>query len=86
MWPCMYTIHHTCTNCTWVDAVPSHTRPVFGERAIHEIFTVYMAGIQYVHDQTVRRMNEGLHPDDIAASIRLPPSLASHSYLRQLYG
>ena len=67
-------------------AVPSHTRPVFGERAIHEIFTVYMAGIQYVHDQTVRRMNEGLHPDDIAASIRLPPSLAAHSYLRELYG
>ena len=47
---------------TWLGAVPSHTRPVLGERRVHEVLTVYMAGVQYVHDQTVRRMNEGLPP------------------------
>ena len=34
--------------------VPSHTQPIYGEHAIHELLTVYRDGISYVHDQTIR--------------------------------
>lgn len=66
--------------------VPSHTLPVKGEAEIYDLFTVYMHAIQYVHDQSVRLINEGLHLDEIAKRIQLPPSLSTHSYLQQFYG
>jgi len=66
--------------------VPSHTVPVSGAQSVYDLFTVYMAGIQFVHDQTIRHLNKGLHPDDISQRIKLPESLASHEYLQQFYG
>ena len=42
--------------------------------------------IQFVHDQTVRLMNKGLTPRDIAARVKLPPHLATHPYLIEYYG
>lgn len=67
--------------------VPSHTQPVSGRRRIYDVLTTYMAAIQYVHDQTVRHMNAGLHPDEISGLVsRLPDSLSSHPYLQQFYG
>ena len=67
--------------------VPSHTQPVVGRQWIHDTLTTYMAAIRYVHDQTVRHMNRGLHPDEVASRVkRLPPSLASLPYLQQFYG
>jgi alkyl sulfatase BDS1-like metallo-beta-lactamase superfamily hydrolase len=32
----------------------------------------YRDAIQYIHDQTIRLMNEGLYPDEIADIIKLP--------------
>jgi alkyl sulfatase BDS1-like metallo-beta-lactamase superfamily hydrolase len=65
---------------------PSHTIPVIGEQEIYDLFTVYMAGIMFVHDQTVRYTNEGLHPDEISQRVLLPKSLSSHDYLQEFYG
>ena len=45
-----------------------------------------MYGIQYVHDQTVRYINKGWHPDQIAKTVKLPPELATHPHLMQYYG
>ena len=42
--------------------------------------------IQFVHDQTVRLMNKGLAPREIAARVKLPPHLATHPYLIEYYG
>ena len=42
--------------------------------------------IQFVHDQTVRLMNKGLTPREIAARVKLPPHLATHPYLIEYYG
>ncbi len=65
---------------------PSHTRPVSGRQPILEILTSYRDAIQYVHDQTIRGMNRGLTPDELVEEIELPAHLASHPYLRELYG
>ncbi len=66
--------------------VPSHTRPVSGKREIAEILTAYRDGIQFVHDQTIRGMNEGLTPDELVEVVVLPPHLKNHPYLQELYG
>lgn len=66
--------------------VPSHTRPVSGQQSIYELLTVYISGIQYIHDQTVRHINHMLHPEDIAVKVHLPRSIRSHPYWEPLYG
>lgn len=66
--------------------VPSHTKPVTGKDEIFGIFNIYGDAVQLVHDQTVRYINKGLHPDDIAALVKLPPNLAAHPFLQEFYG
>ncbi len=65
---------------------PSHTRPVSGADRIDEILTAYRDAIQYVHDQTIRGMNQGLTPDELVGSVQLPPHLRDHPYLQEFYG
>jgi alkyl sulfatase BDS1-like metallo-beta-lactamase superfamily hydrolase len=66
--------------------VPSHTRPVVGETEIAQTLTAYRDAIQFVHDQTVRWMNLGLTPDEIAPKVKLPPHLKTHPFLLEHYG
>jgi alkyl sulfatase BDS1-like metallo-beta-lactamase superfamily hydrolase len=66
--------------------VPSHTRPITGAQKIFGVLTDYRDAIQYVHDQTVRAMNEGLTPDAIVERVKLPPHLAAKPYLQEYYG
>lgn len=66
---------------------PSHGRPMSGKDQIEEMLTAYRDAIQYVHDQTVRQMNKGLTPDEIAEVVsQLPPHLANHPWLGEFYG
>ena len=66
--------------------VPSHTRPLVGADEIYETLTNYRDAIQFVHDQTVRCMNQGLCPDEIVGRVKLPPHLARLPYLHEFYG
>jgi len=66
--------------------VPSHTRPVSGKQEVADVLRVYRDAIQFVHDQTVRYMNQGLTPDEIVERVKLPAHLANHSYLAEFYG
>jgi len=67
--------------------VPTHGRPVAGEDKVDEVLRMTRDGIQYVHDQTVRYMNKGLTPDELAQQVKLPPHLFKYApYLRQYYG
>ncbi len=66
--------------------VPCHTRPIIGAQKIQEILTNYRDAIQYVHDQSIRGMNAGLTPDELAEYIKLPPHLAEAPYLQPFYG
>ncbi|MDA9661180.1 MBL fold metallo-hydrolase [Gammaproteobacteria bacterium] len=66
--------------------IPSHTRPLLGQDNINSILTTYRDGIQFVHDQTVRLMNLGLGPDDIAETLVLPKHLGDSPFLKEFYG
>jgi alkyl sulfatase BDS1-like metallo-beta-lactamase superfamily hydrolase len=66
--------------------VPGHGRPLGGGDTIHAQLTDYRDAIRYVYDQTVRGMNAGLTPDQLAESIRLPPHLAASPNLQEFYG
>ena len=67
--------------------VPTHGRPVAGEDKVDEVLRMTRDGIQYVHDQTIRYMNKGFTPDELAQKIKLPPHLFNYApYLRQYYG
>ena len=65
---------------------PSHTKPILGRNEIKDAVTLYRDGIQYIHDQTIRLMNEGLYPDQIVDMIQLPESISNSPYFYEFYG
>jgi len=66
--------------------VPHHTRPLSGKKKIYKILTDYRDAIQFVHDQTIRLMNQGLTADEIVERVKLPDHLARQPYLYEYYG
>ena len=66
--------------------IPSHSKPIEGSEEILRNLTDYRDAIQYVHDQTVRLINKGMTPDQIANVIRLPEHLANSPFLKEFYG
>jgi alkyl sulfatase BDS1-like metallo-beta-lactamase superfamily hydrolase len=67
--------------------VPAHGVPVRGAAEVEEVLRNYRDAIQFVHDQTVRQMNKGLVPDELARVIRLPPHLAAYKpWMQELFG
>jgi alkyl sulfatase BDS1-like metallo-beta-lactamase superfamily hydrolase len=66
--------------------VPSHTEPIFGQDTIQQILTDYRDAIQFIHDQTVRGMNMGLTPNELAEQIILPSHLQQSPWLQEFYG
>ena len=55
--------------------LPSHGDPIQGQAAIAAAVTRYRDAIQYVHDATVRGMNEGKDVYTLMREVRLPPEL-----------
>jgi len=53
--------------------VPSHTLPLVGPDTIFDVLTDYRDAIQFVHDQTIRHINLGKTPNEIAEALVLPP-------------
>jgi len=66
--------------------IPSHTRPIKGVNNIQGVLQDYRDAIQFVHDQTIRNMNKGLTPDELAEKVILPEHLSSSPYLQEFYG
>ncbi len=64
---------------------PSHTKVIEGQDVM-ETLTLYRDAIQYVHDQTIRLMNQGLYPDQIIEKIKLPEEIADSPFLNEFYG
>src|SRR5262245_26901747 len=70
-----------------VAMVPSHGVPVIGADSVEEVLRNYRDAIQFVHDQTVRQMNKGLVPDELAQAVKLPPHLASYrAWMQAFFG
>ena len=66
--------------------VPCHSRPLAGKDRIEAILADYRDAVQYVHDQSIRSMNMGMTPDELAEHVKLPPHLARAPYLQPFYG
>ncbi len=56
----------------------SHGRSVVGAQASRDHLRNYRDVIVWTHDQTVRRMNQGYIPGQIAASLDMPPHLRAY--------
>ena len=97
--PNLYTIRGTTHRDVkgWIDSLdhmrslnpnylyPSHTKVLEGPEVM-ETLTLYRDAIQYVHDQTIRLMNQGLYPDQIVEMIELPDEIANSPFLKEFYG
>ena len=55
--------------------LPSHGAPVIGEAEVKKALTRYRDAILYVHDATVRGMNEGKDVFTLMREVRLPAEL-----------
>jgi alkyl sulfatase BDS1-like metallo-beta-lactamase superfamily hydrolase len=66
--------------------VPSHTRPITGEALVAQTLTDYRDAVAYTYQQSIRGMNLGLSPDDVAARLKLPAHLAKSPFLQEFYG
>lgn len=66
--------------------VPSHSTPLEGRDVVESALANSERAIRFVHDETVKYINEGLPLEEIRARVRLPDELARLPYLRQTYG
>lgn len=63
-----------------------HNWPLWGHQRIVDFIRAHRDVYKYTHDQTVRLMNQGYTPREIAERVKLPASLASHLGARGYYG
>lgn len=63
-----------------------HNWPVWGHDRITQFIKTHRDVYKYTHDQTVRLINAGLTPREIADTIKLPKSLSAHFGARGYYG
>src|SRR4030095_1248105 len=66
--------------------IAQHHWPKWGQSNIDGMLRKHRDLYKYIHDQTVRLMNQGYTPREIAAPLRLPPSLANEWSTRGYYG
>lgn len=64
----------------------SHHWPQWGQAQIDDYLKKQRAIYKYIHDQTVRLMNQGLTGEEIAESIKLPEELEAFWQGRGYYG
>ncbi|HZZ68150.1 MAG TPA: alkyl sulfatase dimerization domain-containing protein [Phenylobacterium sp.] len=62
--------------------LPSHGTPIIGAANVQRVLTQYRDAILYVHDATVRGMDEGKEVYTLMKEIKLPPQL----YVGESYG
>jgi alkyl sulfatase BDS1-like metallo-beta-lactamase superfamily hydrolase len=66
--------------------ISSHCWPQFGNEAGVQWLSAQRDNYRYLHDQTVRRMNQGATMAEIAESVPLPPQLAGEWSNHGYYG
>lgn len=64
----------------------SHHWPIWGADKIVDFLKSQRDTYKYIHDQSVRMLNAGYTPNEIAEELELPPSLAKNFSNRGYYG
>ncbi len=73
-------------NAEYLVLIHSGGGPIVGAENVSRTLTNARDALQYVHDQTVRLMNQGLTPGEIMEEIQLPPHLANDPNLKEYFG
>jgi alkyl sulfatase BDS1-like metallo-beta-lactamase superfamily hydrolase len=63
-----------------------HHWPTWGREELGEFLKAHRDLYRYIHDQTLRLMNRGLTPTEIATEVEVPPSARAHWSCRGYYG
>lgn len=66
--------------------ISSHCWPRYGQGEVIRSLTAQRDNYRYLHDQTIRLMNQGATPVEIAEALSLPPALAQDWFNRGYYG
>jgi alkyl sulfatase BDS1-like metallo-beta-lactamase superfamily hydrolase len=66
--------------------IAQHHWPMWGNERIVAFLKKQRDLYKFIHDQTVRLLNHGLTPTEIAEQLKLPPSLANEWSSRGYYG
>jgi alkyl sulfatase BDS1-like metallo-beta-lactamase superfamily hydrolase len=66
--------------------IDQHQWPVWGNDRVREKLANNRDLYEYVHDQTIRMMNEGMGPAEIADAMTMPPGLEGYWPARGYYG
>lgn len=99
-WPNLYAIRGTQYRdvSIWVNSLdklldlqadvvlPGHGDALIGAEKVIEIIKPYRDGINYVLEETLKGMNMGLTPDELAHTVKLPAELADLPQLQEYYG
>ena len=64
----------------------SHHWPMWGQKNIQTFLKQQRDTYKFIHDQSVRRINKGMTPGEIAEDLSLPPSLKNVFSNRGYYG
>ena len=64
----------------------SHHWPIWGQEPINHFLETQRDTYKYIHDQSVRMLNAGLTPAEIAEAIEMPPVLENTFSSRGYYG
>src|SRR6267154_927231 len=66
--------------------IAQHEWPVWGNERVQARLASQRDLYKYVHDQTIRMMNQGLGPTEIAETLTMPPGLENDWSARGYYG
>ncbi|MCL4465288.1 MAG: alkyl/aryl-sulfatase [Chloroflexi bacterium] len=66
--------------------LPGHTEAVSGRQAIQDLITTYRDGVQYIVEETLKGMNQGLTPEQLVERVQLPAQLKDLPQLQEYYG
>ena len=66
--------------------ISSHCWPRFGSEEVVSWLTLQRDNYKFLHDQTVRLMNNGLTQAEIAEQLKPPPGLANQWFAKGYYG
>lgn len=66
--------------------ISSHCWPRFGQAEAARSLAAQRDNYRYLHDQTLRLLNKGATPVELAEQLTLPPALASDWFNRGYYG
>jgi len=66
--------------------VPGHGPVMTGAPKIRKMLTDYRDAMQFVLDQSVRRINMGMTPDELAETVKLPKAVQTEPFGIEYYG